>query len=286
MIQGLARRNEDVISQTLGCLPEVSYVNTQHDWQMMRWRQFVGNYALEALPKPILVAHIGGKQQVRMREGKQWSTTYSKPTDMTILPAQIETGWLIDGELDVFTLTLPNSIMDPELIKDIRFAYTDTLGIALIRQILASLYEPQSAERDQYIDLLMMTFIAHLNRAETQLTNQIPTTSYSAHRLHHILNIIRERPEQKFSLDLLAAEIDLTPTHFCRMFRKALGITPHQYILKCRLDRAEHLLKNSDLSISMVAEASGFNSQSHFTRLFFKKMGENPSNIRRRYHRK
>ncbi|APV37648.1 AraC family transcriptional regulator (plasmid) [Acinetobacter soli] len=283
-MQGLALRNEDVVSQTLGCRPEISYVNTQDDWQMMRWRQFLGHYALDALPEPMLVAHIGGKQQVRMRDGQQWSNARSKPSDMTTLPAQIESGWLVDGELDVVTLTLPRAIRDQGLITDVRFAYTDTLGIALIRQMLASLYEPQSRERDQYIDLLMMTFVAHLNRADTQLTDQIPRTACSAHRLHHILNMIREHPEQEFSLDLLASEIDLTPAHFCRMFREATGITPHQYILKCRLQRAEHLLNNSDLSISMVAEASGFNSQSHFTRLFLKKMGKNPSDLRRRLH--
>jgi len=282
IMQGLALRNEDVVSQTLGCRPEVSYVNKQSDWQMMRWRQFVGHYNLDALPEPMLVAHIGGKQQVHMRDGQCWSRTGSKPRDMTNMPAHVASGWLVNGELDVVTLTLPRAIRD--FVTDVRFAYRDTLGIALIRQMLASLYEAQSVERDQYIDLLMTTFVAHLNRADTQLTDQIPRTSCSAHRLHHILNMIREHPEQEFSLDILASEIDLTPAHFCRMFREATGITPHQYILKCRLQRAEHLLNNSDLSISMVAEASGFNSQSHFTRLFLKKMGKNPSDLRRRLH--
>ncbi|NAR64586.1 helix-turn-helix domain-containing protein [Acinetobacter haemolyticus] len=283
-MQGLALRNEDLVSQTLGCRPEVNYINRQTGWQMMRWRQFVGHYHLAALPEPMLVAHIGGKQHVRMRDGQQWSHTRSKPSDMTYMPASIESGWLVDGELDVVTLTLPHVLQEQRLITDVRFAYTDTLGIALIRQMLASLYEPQSLERDQYIDLLMTTVIAHFTRADTQLSDHIPRTTCSAHRLHHILNIIREHPEQEFSLDLLASEINLTPAHFCRMFREATGITPHQYILKCRLERAEHLLTHSDLSISMVAESSGFNSQSHFTRLFLKKMGKNPSDLRRRLH--
>lgn len=283
-MQGFAIRNEDVITQTLGCCPEVSYVNIQHDWKIMRWRQFVGQYNLAALPEPMLVAHIGGKQQIRMREGQHWSVSCSQPSDITNMPSDLESDWLVDGELDVVTLTLPLAIRDQEMVRDIRFAYADTLAIALIRQMLASLYEPQSAERDQYIDLLMATFVAHLKRSDTQLTDAIPRTVSSAHRLHHILNMIREHPEQEFSLDCLAAEINLSPTHFCRMFREAIGITPHQFILKCRLQRAEHLLQNSDLSISSIAEASGFNSQSHFTRLFMKKMGKNPSAHRHSYH--
>lgn len=283
-MQGLALRNEDVISQTLGCSPELSYQSQHNGWHMLRWRQFVGQYTLAPLAEPMLVAHIGGKQQIRMREGQQWSLARSKPSDMTQMPAEVESAWWVDGELDVVTLTLPDRTREQGLITDLRFAYTDTLGIALIRQMLASLYEPYSHERDQYVELLMQTLVAHLGRAETQLSDAIPTTACSAHRLHHILNMIREHPEQEFSLDLLASEIDLSPAHFCRMFREATGITPHQYILKCRLQRAEHLLSNSDMSISMVAEASGFHSQSHFTRLFLKKMGKNPSQLRRRLH--
>lgn len=283
-MQGLAIRNEDIISQTLGCHSEVSYANTENDWKITRWRQFMGQYNLPALPQPILVAHIGGKQQVRMRDGQQWSTTYSKPSDMTSMPSDFASDWLVDGELDVVTLTLPHALCDQDMVRDVRFAYADTLAIALIRQMLASLYEPQTTERDQYIDLLMTTLMAHLKRAETQLADMIPKTVSSAHRLHHILNMIREHPEQTFSLELLAREINLSPTHFCRMFRKATGITPHQFILKCRLQRAEHLLQNSDLSIASIAEASGFSSQFYFTRLFMKKMGKNPSAHRHSHH--
>lgn len=284
-MQGLAyRNNEDVISQTLGCDPEVSYVNTQSGWQLMRWRQFVGRYNLAPLPEAMVVAHIGGKQHVRMREGQHWSVSCSKPSDITNMPANFESDWLVDGELDVVTLTLPKLTENTGLITDVQFAYSDTLSIALIRQMLVNIYDPPSHERDQYIDLLMTTLVAHLNRSDTQMTDSIPRTGVSAHRLHHILNMIREHPEQEFSLDLLAGEIGLSPTHFCRMFREAIGITPHQFILKCRLKRAEHLLQNSDLSISSIAEASGFNSQSHFTRLFMKKMGKNPSAHRYSHH--
>jgi AraC family transcriptional regulator len=283
-MQGLAASNNEVVGQTLACQPEISYLNTQADWQISRWRQFIGHYELPPLPQPMLVAHIGGKQNVRMREGQQWTLCCSKPSDLTHMPAQLSSGWLVDGELDVVTLILPKALRDQHSQQQLRFAYSDTLGIALIRQMLASLYQPQTAERDQYLDLLMQTLMAHVQRSDQLLDAPIPHTASSAHRLHHILHLIREHPEQAFSLQGLADEIGLTAAHFCRVFREATGISPHQFILKCRLQRAEHLLNHSKLSIAMVAEASGFHSQSHFTRLFCQKMGKNPSEVRKYLH--
>ena len=78
----------------------------------------------------------------------------------------------------------------------------------------------------------------------------------------------------------MAAQAGLTPSHFCRVFKRATGVTPHQYVMKARLDRARDLLGQSDLSIAQVAEMTGFTSQSHFTRAFRQYAGDTPSGWR------
>jgi AraC-like DNA-binding protein len=56
-----------------------------------------------------------------------------------------------------------------------------------------------------------------------------------------------------------------------------LRLSPHQYVIKARLDRAQELLAGSDLTIAQVADALGFTSQSHFTRAFRAHAGQTPS---------
>ena len=93
--------------------------------------------------------------------------------------------------------------------------------------------------------------------------------------------VIRDQPEGDHTLEEMAAIAGLTTSHFCRVFKKATGSTPHQYVLKTRLDRGRHMLSHSDLPLAHIAEFLGFKSQSHFTRAFRQFTGRTPSDFRR-----
>lgn len=97
--------NETIIAKTLGRAPDRS-VNIGA-WQFARWRQFIGSYELPALVDPVFVVHVGGKPDTRLWEADQWSKSRSIPGCATIVPAGVSTGWRIDGELDVVTVSVP-----------------------------------------------------------------------------------------------------------------------------------------------------------------------------------
>jgi AraC family transcriptional regulator len=279
--------NEAIISDALGLAPDVELGSTLDGWKLCRWRQFVGSYALPALPSPTFVVHIGGKPQVKVWDRDGWSETSSTPGYATILPLGLPSKWLVDGELDVVTLSLAPHLLDAESKADqfrrLRFAFADTLGVALTRQVLAELYAPASPERDVYVGTLVNALTAHVARSPGPArAAEIPNSFSSAYRLHHLLALIRDQPEGDHSLDEMAAIAGLTTSHFCRVFKKATGFTPHQYVLKTRLDRSRHMLSHSDLPLAHIAEFLGFKSQSHFTRAFRQHVGENPSDHRRR----
>ncbi len=80
----------------------------------------------------------------------------------------------------------------------------------------------------------------------------------------------------------MAAQASITPSRFCRIFKKANGVSPHQYVIKARLGRAQELISSSDTHLSVIAEELGFTSQSHFTRAFRHYTGRTPSAFRRR----
>lgn len=83
------------------------------------------------------------------------------------------------------------------------------------------------------------------------------------------------------SMGQLAVECGLSTRHFARAFRQSMGMPPHRYLLKRRIERAKHLLERGALSLPEIALACGFADQSHFTRVFHASAGIPPGQWRR-----
>jgi AraC-like DNA-binding protein len=75
----------------------------------------------------------------------------------------------------------------------------------------------------------------------------------------------------------LAREAHASRAHFIRSFKKAFGETPHQYLLRRRIERAKELLRNTPLAITEVSIAVGFRSLGSFSTAFRQLIGESPS---------
>ena len=85
----------------------------------------------------------------------------------------------------------------------------------------------------------------------------------------------------EMSLDDLARAADLSPFHLLRVFRQSIGITPHQYLMRVRLQRAIALLRDTRLPITEIAFASGWADLSNFNRAFRRELGCSPRELRR-----
>jgi len=72
----------------------------------------------------------------------------------------------------------------------------------------------------------------------------------------------------------------LSTAHFARMFRKSTGETPHQFVLRQRLERAKAMLRTPDARILDVAVACGFKTQQHFAQVFRDLCGISPTGYR------
>lgn len=86
------------------------------------------------------------------------------------------------------------------------------------------------------------------------------------------------------TLEEIAGEGNFSKYHFIRMFKIAYGITPHQYLISVRIEKAKQLLK-SQKSVTETCFAVGFESVSSFTGLFKKMTGAAPSAYRNKYRR-
>ena len=79
---------------------------------------------------------------------------------------------------------------------------------------------------------------------------------------------IESHLDSQLTIDRLASELGISTSHFARSFRFSVGMTPHEYVMGCRLRRARQLLTGTNLTLIEIALQTGFADQSHFSRRF------------------
>ena len=122
--------------------------------------------------------------------------------------------------------------------------------------------------------------------SERQLSELDFSGQRGASAIAHTVAAMRRRMTEGEDLDGIAAQSGVSQRQLQRLFRRHLGMTPTQYFLKARLQRARHLLQYSTLSVTEIAIATGFASISHFTRRYTELYGRTPTTERGRTPRR
>jgi AraC family transcriptional regulator len=102
----------------------------------------------------------------------------------------------------------------------------------------------------------------------------------SAAACKRVLGYIEERLDMQVGLAELAELARMSVRHFCRAFRASMGCSPHQYLLRQRVERAKSLIAAREMTLCDIAQAAGFTDQSQLTRTFRKQMGITPAGYR------
>jgi len=94
------------------------------------------------------------------------------------------------------------------------------------------------------------------------------------------MDYINTQLDQDLSLVQIAKVINLSPTYFASLFKRATGNSLHQYVIQKRVERAKLLLLKTDLMIADIALQVGFSSQSHLTQQFKRLTSMTPKQVR------
>jgi AraC-like DNA-binding protein len=168
------------------------------------------------------------------------------------------------------------------LFLDLRSS-TDS-AIEQLARALLKMDEMDGAVGDLYADAVGLAIAARLLGHGDRCDRFQPKRSCGAlpkWRLKRVIDYIDANLGEPITLADLAAATVLSPMHFAAQFRMSTGIRPHEYLLRRRIERAQQLLLEPGLSIVDVALSVGFQTQSHFTTVFKRFVGDTPHQWRR-----
>ena len=201
---------------------------------------------------------------------------------------------LFRGPYDVLHLHVPNALIaryadeagegDAWALRSTAMVAQDPVAERLGRALLAA-DETGGAFGQLYADCISTAIVARLLAATREaLAGSRPKIAELARwRLRRVTEFVEAKLGEQVSLAEMASAAGLTRMHFAAQFRAATGLPPHEYLLRRRIERAQELLAADGESLVDIALSVGFQTQSHFTSVFKRFVGQPPRAWRRRY---
>jgi len=134
---------------------------------------------------------------------------------------------------------------------------------------------------DLSLDEIGMMLAARFAAAASGESNRQDLSARERRRAVEAALWISEHAPEPIDLAAIARLSGLSPFHFLRSFAKTIGVTPHQYLVRCRLQQAARLLAERERAITDIALDCGFNDLSNFIRTFRRAAGMSPRAFRR-----
>lgn len=179
----------------------------------------------------------------------------------------------IGGENDFF------SALDIPLDTIIR--YTDVNFLSELIRNLTNEFYSSGANRTKMIDSLLKTILIKISE-----TNGIRGMSPQASDPHYgeLLELRRkiyQNPQIKWTVELMASEVNMSRSYFQHIYRETFGISCISDVIICKIDKAKEILSTTSCTVSQVAVMCGYDSDEHFMRQFKKVAGVTPTVYRK-----
>lgn len=121
----------------------------------------------------------------------------------------------------------------------------------------------------------------HLEARLSRISNSRQSTREEIYRrVSRVRNFIDDCYLDELTLEDMAMMAHLSKFHFLRCFKEVYGISPYQYVIRCRLARGKSLLESSRNSLSEIAHQTGFTDRRAFNKAFRKAFGQSPAQFR------
>ena len=232
----------------------------------LEWKEGSRSVIQHILPGQFSLRPCQSCSSARSRDPAEFLTLSLEPTFLTMACCEFAN----PGQLE---LVPQNGVAD---------RFVEGVCLALQREV-----EQGGSSGRLYSDSLATSLAVHL--ASKYAAQKRPDHTRSISRLsprvvRQAMEFIHDRLTEDLGLREIAAAVGLSPFHFARLFKQGAGVSPHQFLLQQRVERAKHLLLRGELSIAAVAVAVGFYDQSHLGFHFKRLCGLTPKAFAERCH--
>lgn len=181
-------------------------------------------------------------------------------------------------------------------IDNMKFDFTTQNGFCIYNNVskhypflpLLNLMLEEIKQQDEFGENILRSYLSILLRKIKKMTDCTLTFHSNTNvptECETIKSYIDSHYQDMLTLDDLAKLAHWDKFYFSHMFAKTYGIAPINYLLERRIMHSKELLKSTDLSVSQVAQSTGFSSQNYFSQAFKKNTGETPLQYRKRHIR-
>lgn len=130
-------------------------------------------------------------------------------------------------------------------------------------------------------DICPAIFQTMLVKLSNTISKQNKNEGVSKAKMERICEVLEQSISKNISISEYAEQCEMSEVHFIRTFKQSYGITPNQFIINKRLEKAMHLLESTNLPIKDIAVSTGFANSYYFSRTFRMKTTITPSEYRK-----
>ncbi|WP_240838919.1 helix-turn-helix domain-containing protein [Acidaminobacter sp. JC074] len=228
-----------------------------------------------------------------LKDGEQINIS-TEPGDIWINPPNTPFTHNIDVPCNFLILNISEKVMldnfDGHLPEKLEFLNNYSIQDKTLENLIHLLFiEMESRGQngkwfiDHAIKLFSNYFIRHYSNYYDLIDKVSRSSIIGPSEMDQIDEYIEENISLPIAIEDLANVLNVSKFHFLNEFKKYKGITPYQYILNRRIDRAKDMLRNPENKITTIAFELGFSDSSHFSRTFKKVVGLSPKSFREDY---
>jgi AraC family transcriptional regulator len=238
-------------------------------------------------PRHTLCLNVGKPVRLEQSIDGQRKAVDSIAGDLAIYPAYLSQQFRWDKETEFFNLFLEPSFLT-QVSYDVfgsdrleLIPHLATLSDPFVQQIgfaLKTSLEIDGESSRLYADAIAHALVVHLLARYSTQSRPIKSTpgGFTQAQWKQVTDFIHANLDRNIHLTELAEIVQFSPYHFAHVFKKSTNTSPHQHVIRCRIERAKQLIAIGDLSIATIAQTVGFASQGHFTYHFKRLVGVTP----------
>ena len=201
----------------------------------------------------------------------------------------------IDGPLDCVLIHFSKEALNhlAGLAVDQATELLDTPGRAgvvdpVVQHLAMAIVQSRDQSRSmgaRFIEQIVRAVVGHLVRTHghVRTNDAVERNRLAGWQMRRTREVVALNIRRRITVDDLAAACRLSPSHFSYLFKRSNGVSPHQWLIECRLEHAKELLKTTNQTLVNIAFSAGFADQSHFTRVFSQHVMASPSAWRREH---